>query len=83
MRRDDFEGRGVMNDWNALGLVRVDWGAMGMMISSKVPEVTGISQHYQKGVTGCNIALESPYPLTLGYDFPYIRTFCSFSLDIL
>ena len=32
----------------------VDWGAMDTMLSSIVLEVTGINQHFQKGVTGCN-----------------------------
>jgi len=58
-RQDDFEGyKGVQQTIGVCsGLIRVDWemdwGAMGMMISSKVPEVTRNSQHFQKGVTGC------------------------------
>jgi len=28
----------------------VDWGAVDTMLSSIAPEVTGISQHFQKGV---------------------------------
>jgi len=32
----------------------VDWGVVDMMLSLIVPEVTRISQHFQKGVMGCN-----------------------------
>ena len=41
-----------------LGLIRLDWvmdwGAMGMMMSSKMLEVSGVSQHCQKGIIGHN-----------------------------
>ena len=33
----------------------VDWRAMDMMLSLIVLEVTGISQHCQKDVMGCNM----------------------------
>jgi len=47
-----------------LGFIRVDWevdwGVMDMMLSSIAPEVTRISQHFQKGVMGCNTNTASP-----------------------
>jgi len=33
----------------------VDWGVMDAKLSSIVPEVTGISHNFQKGVTECNM----------------------------
>ena len=32
----------------------VGWGVMDIMLSLIAPEVTGVNQHCQKGVTGCN-----------------------------
>jgi len=34
----------------------VDWGTVDTMLSSIVLEVTGISEHCEKGVMGCNTA---------------------------
>ena len=47
-----------MNCWSEFGphwgFLEMDWGAVGMMISLKVPEATGISQHFQEGDMGHN-----------------------------
>jgi len=38
----------IVDDWE------VDWGVVDAMLSSIVPEVTGISHNCQKGVMECN-----------------------------
>jgi len=73
-RWDNFEGCEGMR-WTVgvssgfVGVDWVDWGAMDMMLSLIVLEVTGISQHCQKGVTGHNkpqscldLSLNTLYP---------------------
>ena len=52
----------------------VDWGVMGMMLSSIAPGVTRISQNFQKGVTEHNIWAKSlPRARGLQYSFTYLE----------